>query len=349
MGKLYNKYKSSTEKKDWYAEMTNKVIEKLEAYESNLEKDPGWDKPWFTANEMPFNPETGTRYKGINAISLLTAGFEDPRFLTYKNVQDMAERENKPIHVKKGAQGFPVFKAVQISVSEKNGSDVEVQGDDGQSKTFWRYAYAGTVFNASQIDGIEPYHSRKEQPDFKPVQEAETLVKAMCELDGLSIKHSTMGRAYYQPSAHLVHMPEKEMFKSDERYYDTLLHELGHSTGKALGRDLTGGKGSAAYAKEELVAELSSVFTSAQIGIPHNPGSHEQHASYIKSWLGALKDDKKFIFSASTKAAKATEYQLEKLETYKLNHGLNKEATATFDDLKKKMTQSKSDGLAISM
>lgn len=349
MGKLYNKYKSSTEKKDWYEVMTNKVIEKLEAYESNLEKDPGWEKPWFTSNEMPYNPETGTRYKGINAISLMTAGFEDPRFLTYKNVQELAEKEGRDIHVKKGAQGFPVFKAVQISVQEKNGEDVEVPSEDGKSKTFWRYAYAGTVFNASQIEGIEPYHSRKDSPDFKPVEEAELLVKAMCELDGLKIDHSTQGRAYYRPSTHSVHMPNKDMFKSDERYYDTLLHELGHSTGKALGRDLTGGKGSASYAKEELVAELSSVFTSAQIGIEHNAHSHEQHASYIKSWLGALRDDKKFIFSASTKAAKATEYQLEKLETYKLNHGLNKEVNQAYDDLKKKIAPSKSDGLTITM
>src|ERR1700683_3883876 len=47
------------------------------------------------------------------------------------------------------------------------------------------------------------------------------------------------------------------------------------------------------YAKEELRAELASVFLAAERGIPHDP---EQHAAYVGSWIRALKEDKHEIF-----------------------------------------------------
>ncbi|MGD6771333.1 zincin-like metallopeptidase domain-containing protein, partial [Staphylococcus arlettae] len=84
------------------------------------------------------------------------------------------------------------------------------------------------------------------------------------------VEHNDGGRAFYSVNQHKVSMPHKEKFVPGA-YYDTLLHELGHSTGPALGRDLSGSFGSAKYAFEELVAELSSVFMSAELGIPHNP------------------------------------------------------------------------------
>ena len=117
-------------------------------------------------------------------------------------------------------------------------------------------------------------------------------------------------------------MPLPEKFKSSGAYMDTLLHEFGHATGPALGRDMSGDKNSASYAKEELVAELSSIFMSAELGIPHDPKLHENHAAYMKSWLSALKNDKNFIFSAAQKASKATEYQMGHLEAYRLENSV---------------------------
>ena len=142
-------YKKNTERveKDHQQELTNKLIATMEE-----SKALNWEKPWFTCNQLPYNPETGTKYKGINAVSLMTAQFDDPRFLTFKNVQDLAKREGKDIHVKKGAKGITVFKAVQVTFGEKG----DVQDETDSSRTFWKMAYAGTVFNASQIEGIEP-------------------------------------------------------------------------------------------------------------------------------------------------------------------------------------------------
>jgi Zincin-like metallopeptidase len=61
------------------------------------------------------------------------------------------------------------------------------------------------------------------------------------------------------------------------------------------------------YAREELRAELASVFLAAERGIPHNPS---QHASYVGSWIKALRGDKNEIFRAAQDAWRATEFLL---------------------------------------
>jgi hypothetical protein len=61
------------------------------------------------------------------------------------------------------------------------------------------------------------------------------------------------------------------------------------------------------YAKEELRAELASVFMAAERGIPHDP---EQHAAYVGSWIKSLKEDKHEIFRAAHDASAATDFLL---------------------------------------
>jgi antirestriction protein ArdC len=300
--------KAGGELKDHQLELTEKIIESMEQ-----SKALNWERPWFVCNELPYNPVTGTKYKGINIVSLMTAKFDDPRFMTFKNVEELAQKTGNAIHVKKGAKGIPVFKAVQVVFADKDSGDSE--GEELGAKSFWKMKYAGTVFNASQIEGLEPYVKRDKAAGSH--EEFDHLVEALKAKTNLKIEHSEIGRAYYSPSEHLVHMPNKEKFKSLESYMDTALHEFGHSTGPALGRDMSGGKGTAAYAKEELVAELSSVFMAAEIGVSHDIRRHENHAAYLDSWLQALKNDKSLIFSAAQKASKATEYQMSHLETYK--------------------------------
>jgi len=70
-----------------------------------------------------------------------------------------------------------------------------------------------------------------------------------------------------------------------------------------LGRDLKNRFGTAAYAAEELVAELSSAMLGAELGLP---ATHlDSHASYIEHWLKLLKDDDRAILTAAAKAEEA--------------------------------------------
>lgn len=319
-----NKY---GEVKDHQQELTDKIIARLEEATTNLDKGLDWEKPWFSCSELPFNPVTGTRYKGINIISILSSGFDDPRVYTYNNIQELNKQNGTSLHIKKGEKGTPVYKAVQVSSSkdkDKKSGDEESQSDDVAGvKTFWKMAYAGTVFNGSQIEGLEAYIKRNNQ--VEPSLAVQELTQALIERTGLKVEHSEVGRAYFQPSANKVHMPLREKFKSSNHYMDTLLHELVHATGPALGRDMSGDKNSASYAKEELVAELGSIFMSAQLGISHDSKSHENHAAYMKSWLSALKNDKNFIFWAAQKASKSVEYQMGHVEAHKLENSLKTE------------------------
>src|SRR5258707_3568215 len=105
-------------------------------------------------------------------------------------------------------------------------------------------------------------------------------------------------------------LPPKYASRDAAGYYGTALHELAHWTGHPSRLDrstLTESYrfGDPNYAKEELRAELASVFLAADRGIPHNP---EQHAAYVSSWIKALRDDKNEIFRAARDAHKAADF-----------------------------------------
>ena len=59
---------------------------------------------------------------------------------------------------------------------------------------------------------------------------------------------------------------------------------------------------------EELVAELGAAFLCADLGI--EPEVRDDHTSYIDSWLKALRNDKRLIFTAASLAQKAADYLL---------------------------------------
>ena len=112
----------------------------------------------------------------------------------------------------------------------------------------------------------------------------------------------------------LIHLPLTNQFKSTEEYYSTAFHEAVHSTGHSsrLDRLTTGANasfGSETYSKEELVAEIGSASILNMLGIETNK-SFRNSASYIQSWIKVLKNDTRFIVSATTKAEKAVKYIL---------------------------------------
>ena len=79
-------------------------------------------------------------------------------------------------------------------------------------------------------------------------------------------------------------------------------HWTGHAS--RLDRNLKNRFGSAAYAAEELIAELSSAMLGAELGLPV---THlDSHASYIEHWLKLLKQDDRAILTAAAKAEEAS-------------------------------------------
>src|ERR1700760_1896745 len=140
----------STTKRDHRQEVTDSIIKLLE------EGVAQWQKPWKSAG-MPFNPTTGKTYKGGNALHLMTTGlsrgYEDPRWLTYKQA---AENEWQ---VRKGEKGTHIeFWEVKTSAAKKDGKGENAEQPERDGRNSRRLIHRiYTVFNAKQIDGIPEF------------------------------------------------------------------------------------------------------------------------------------------------------------------------------------------------
>ena len=71
---------------------------------------------------------------------------------------------------------------------------------------------------------------------------------------------------------------------------------------KRLNRNLSAFKHSLEYAREELIAEISSVFLSSEFEIAQTQEHFDNHASYVGSWINILDKDYNAIFRASSEA-----------------------------------------------
>jgi len=115
-------------------------------------------------------------------------------------------------------------------------------------------------------------------------------------------------RAYYDVFNDFVRVPPPQAFFEPINWHRTAIHELAHARGSAsrLNRDLSGSFGSENYAREELIAEITSAFVCASLGIVPTV----RHADYIGNWLEVLREDDRAIVRAASAASKAADYLL---------------------------------------
>ena len=313
---------STLAKRDHRQEVTNSIVRMLE------EGVAPWQKPWESAG-IPLNPTTQKAYRGGNAIPLiatgLSRGYEDPRWMTCKQAAENGWQ------VRKGEKGTAIeFWEVNAKSEEKAGEPSK-GGDGDLPQTSQRRLIhrVFTVFNANQIEGV-PAYEHPQPSAFEIVQSGERILTN----SGARIAHDQRDRAFYNRSSDSIHLPPKEAFKDAPGFYGTALHELAHWSGhpSRLNRPtLTDSYrfGDLNYAKEELRAELASVFIASEVGVPHDPANH---AAYVGSWIKALKEDKNEIFRAAHDASKATDFVLglergvSKAEALEIGHSVSSDS-----------------------
>lgn len=283
-----------------------------------------WTKPWKAGDVIgaPINALTGRAYRGANRMMLEMAqmDMEDPRWMTYRQAQDLGAQ------VRKGEKGIPISIWIttekRLIRDEANKPVVDSEGNK-QYKNVRRdipYESGATVFHASQVDELAPF-----TPHVTPEWQRHANAEAVLNASGASIHHSQGDRAFYRPYTDEIHLPQRHLFPSADRYYATALHELGHWTGhpSRLDRDLLnqGDFGSEGYAREELRAELSSYMIGKDLAIGHDP---DRHAGYIESWIRTLEDDPKEIMRAAKDAEQIRHYVLAftPLLHQRIEHGL---------------------------
>ena len=268
-------------KTDIYDIVTNRIIENLE------NGCIPWIKPWHTENTLDKNIKTGNEYNGINRIILGMSGYQSNVWGSFKQWKDLGA--NVKLHEKGTAIVF--YKPV-------SGVKVTSEGETIIYNSVFTTSY---IFNAEQVEGIEIKPRNIEDKPFLNNVDIDNMVSNT----GANIRHSG-NSAYYRPSEDYINMPVKSDFNDEAGYYATLLHELTHWSGAKHRLDRTKGKrfGDTAYAFEELIAELGSAFLCEKYAVKGDI----RHEGYIQSWLQALKNDNKMIFSASAYAQKSTDY-----------------------------------------
>ena len=281
-----------------YQEITDKIIAELEAG-----RVP-WVQPWGTAAAkallaMPKNAATQRRYSGVNVLILWGAvierGFGGQSWLTFRQALGFGG------NVRKGEQGTTVVYADRFTPEEKR-RRAEREGDEPFAIPFLKRF---TVFNTDQCENLpnELTRSAAPAPEGLILPQAEALITAT----GADFRIGGE-RAFYSPGQDFIQVPRPEAYFEPINWHRTALHQLGHWSGhpSRLGRDLSGGFGSALYAKEELVAEMTSAFVCASLGIVPTV----RHSDYIGSWLAVLCEDDRAIVRAAGAASKAAEYLL---------------------------------------
>ena len=276
---------------DQYELLTNQLIESIES---------GSLPAWFDGLAVrlgSFNVATNHYYTGANRLILACQSYSDPAWSTYEGWRKLGYSV-----AGQKATGISRPSPVKVDKVDALGNPTGETGILNLFKTLH-------VFNAEQTKDSNG-NCYKSQPtvatDFNPIAECESVVSAhnpTIEFKG--------DQPCYIPAEDTIVMPNADNFTTSENYYRTLFHELAHWTSHTSRCDRKLGKrfGSADYAFEELVAELTSVFVSSDLNLT---GQLENHASYLKSWLKVLKDDNKALIKASRLAQTASNFIMQR-------------------------------------
>ena len=281
-------------KQDVYESVTNRIL-------AELEKGAlPWVKPWSATpgQNVPCNAVTNRPYSGTNVILLWIAidkGWPTPRFLTLKQANEHGGT------VCAGEHGTKILFMRPLLVKDKS---PDAAADDVKKISMMREY---TVFNVAQCESLPEQITmgvpmRVRNPDTR-----DALADAYVASVGADVREGA-GEAFYAPSKDFISMPAFAAFKNADTFYSTNFHELTHWTGhkdrlerfKAMAIRF----GTAAYAGEELVAELGSAFQCAEFGFNNDV----RDAGYIAHWIRLLKEDSKAFFTAASAAQKAVDY-----------------------------------------
>ena len=272
--------------------VTDRIIEQLE------NGVIPWEKPWTGVRSGAFNRVSKKSYSLLNQMLLKYEG----EYATFKQWTELGG------HIRKGEKSEIIvfWKVLPVEEVQEDGTKLIKQ------IPLLKYI---NVFHISQVEGVEPLQ-KEELNDIEPIEKAENILKDYWIREHITVEHVKGDKAFYSPMRDLIQLPLFEQFKDANEYYSTAFHESVHSTMKESRcnraeerKDKLVAFGSEDYSKEELVAELGSANLMNIIGIETRK-SFRNSSAYIQSWLRVLKNDVKFIVSASSKAEKAVNYIL---------------------------------------
>lgn len=272
-------------------EVVEKIIGMME--QGYFFREWKWDK----AALRPHNPISNVQYQGGNRIRLmkevLEKEYQDSRWATLKQYKE------RGYYPKKGEKGVLcekwIFTRERVITNENGEKEMIEEQLDKPIVSYFK------VFNGEQMQNFPKYRTT-----FREATKAEQIADHLIQTSECPVKELAQSRAYYSPSEDMIVLPLREKFKDGVSFLNALLHEMGHSTGhkSRLNRMLDGGFGTELYAKEELRAEIGSLFTALDLDVNIQEEHYEDHSDYLKSWIKVLRDDYNELFRACSDAEK---------------------------------------------
>lgn len=330
-------------------------------------KESKWKKGWTDGRTAQFGlPQNlvGRPYTGSNAflcqIHTTMEHYRMPVYLTIKQIRDAGGM------IKKGEHSIPIFKW-DLRIKDKDGkklseSDYRNMTKEEQAECTVRPYLK--VYNEWNIDQTNLEEVNKEKYDailkrFKsePIKDEvgmykneafDNLLKEqswVCPIEYEKFNES----AFYSPKRDQIVVPSKkqfnisntpeDVFKDGMEFYGTTIHEMAHSTGheSRLGRDgivKIDQFGSDQYAKEELVAELTSALIGNAMGFDSR--IRENNIAYLQNWIGSLKKDPKFLKSVMSDVNKSSKMVLEHIDEQRRKLGEKALLDGSLDGVKEK-------------
>lgn len=320
------------------------LIERMEAQQKD------WHQGWIGGGTVLGLPQniTGRTYEGSNAFLLYVytamQRYKAPVFATFPQIS------KEGAHILKGEKSIPVFKW-GLSIKDKDGKrmserDYRNLPEEEQKECVVRpYLKVYAEYNIDQTNLAEVNKERYDSlvARFKP-REISQLTDGMyvnAAVDRMFenqewvcpiLYKEESPRAYYSPSNDIVVLPTKaqfnlhpddpeECFKDGQEYYGTAFHEMAHSTGheSRLNRGKSSGFGSPEYAKEELVAELTSAMIGNALGFDRRIS--DNNIGYLQSWISTLRKEPKFLVSVMSDVNKASKMIIDSIDKQRIALG----------------------------
>lgn len=285
---------------------------------------------------FPRNLRTGQPYRGANVLLLwdeaLTQGYATHLWMTYRQAAALGGQVRRGEHGVLCAHFERVdqrragvgdgARARGRADGEPSDSDAAADAEAFATRSGCLRCRPFWLFNLAQVDGLSegrgavvseasdaaaeasPAYAQGSGREGRTAVENALRLVAGCD----AVLRHGFERAMYVPALDEIRLPLPERFVNAENYCATLLHELVHWSGhpSRLHRAFGARFGEAAYAFEELVAELGAAFLMGHCGLVD--ATIEGHAAYLEAWLAVLRNDRTAIFTAARHASDAFDW-----------------------------------------
>lgn len=266
----------------------------------------GWTCPYFITKRQMLNENGNYKYDYLKATATLALDDNGCAIIDDKGMPTMNYERR-----------FPVF-MFKPNFRDDDGNKIEAEEYDKlppeEQEKYHRYYVQRNyyVYNLEQLNFKELYPE-----DYKLFTEVPEHDYERGTIDEVLEKMIMMGgwrcpirwggsSACYIPNEDIIRLPDRSKFFGDSVFYATAIHEMIHSTGPELGRNVRNIFASKEYAYEEFVAELSAACCCSMLGI--GKLLDKNHIAYVDNWRHAIHEDKNFIPLVIDEVKRAVNY-----------------------------------------